>query len=169
MSHRPWKLFVFSASLLLCMTLAPAAFAARSAPDHTQTGSDIIVASNEEAGELTCFGCSVRVRGHVLGDVTTFGGSVLLEEGGQIDGDATTFAGGVRLERGVQIKGDVTVFGGRIRRDPSSTIGGEVTNFGGGIWMLLIFVLPLAVLGLFITFIVWLIRRLMRPALAAAA
>ena len=163
MNYRFRQLVLTCAAVVCCVTLAVASAAGKSAPDRAQTGSDIIVGPNEQAGELTCFGCSVRVRGHVLGDVTTFGGSVVLEEGGQIDGEATTFAGGVRMEKDVKIKGDVTVFGGRIRRDPTATIGGEVTNFGGGIWILLIFVLPLAFLGLFIAFVVWLIRKLIQP------
>lgn len=161
----PLRLF---ACLFAVTALSGLGFA-NSAPDHTQFGSDIFVGPNEQAGELTCFGCSVRVRGHVLGDVTTFGGSVALEEGGQIDGEATTFAGGVRMEKEVTIKGDVTVFGGRIRRDPTATIGGEVTNFGGGFWIVLIFALPLVFLGLFIAFIVWIVRKLTQPSVPAAA
>lgn len=162
-------LLSFAATLLCFATTASATSPARSAPDRTQTGTDIIVGPNDQAGELTCFGCSVRVRGHVLGDVTTFGGSVVVEEGGQVDGDATTFAGGVHMEKDVNIKGDVTVFGGRIRRDPSATIGGEVTNFGGGIWIAVIFGLPLVFLALFIALVVWLIRKLTQPAVPAAA
>lgn len=164
-SHLPLRLFacLFAVTALSSLSLAS------SAPDRTQTGSDIIVRPNEEAGELTCFGCSVRIRGHVMGDVTTFGGSVVVEEGGQIDGEATTFAGSVRMEKDVKIKGDVTVFGGRIRREPTATIGGEVTNFGGGIWIAIIFGLPLIFLALFIALIVWLIRKLMHPAVPAAA
>ena len=165
--HRP--VLLVCALLACCASIAAAEPSGKNASDRTQTGSDIIVAPNEQTGELTCFGCSVRVRGHVLGDVTTFGGGVTLEEGGQIDGDATTFAGGVHMEKGVTIKGDVTVFGGRIRRDSTATIGGEVTNFGGGIWLVIIFGLPLVFLGLFIAFVVWLVRKLTQPALPAAA
>lgn len=157
------QFLLICAAVVCCVTVAIAGPTGKSAPDRTQTGSDIMVGPNEEAGELTCFGCSVRVRGHVLGDVTTFGGSVVLEEGGQIDGDTTTFAGGLRMEKDVKINGDVSVFGGRVRRDPSATVGGEVTNFSGGIWILLIFVLPFVFLGLFIAFVVWLIRKLIEP------
>ena len=164
---RPFLLIC--AALVCYVTLATAAPAGKNASDRTQTGSDIIVAPNEQTGELTCFGCSVRVRGHVLGDVTTFGGGVTLEEGGQIDGDATTFAGSVHMEKDVTIKGDVTVFGGRIRRDSTATIGGEVTNFGGGIWIVIIFGLPLVFVGLFIAFVVWIVRKLTQPAVPAAA
>lgn len=169
MSYRTRCLHLVCAGWLVCMPISMVALSAKSAPDHTQTGTDINVGPSEETGELTCFGCSVRVRGHVLGDVTTFGGSVVVEQGGQIEGEATTFGGGLRLEKDATLKGDATVFGGRIRRDPSATIGGEITNFGGGIWMVLIFVLPLAFLGLFIAFVVWLIRKLIRPTVPAAA
>ena len=61
---------------------------------------------------MTCFACSVRVRGHVAGDVTTFGGSIVVEDDGEIGGDATSFGGDVRLDKGVKVAGGVTVFGG---------------------------------------------------------
>ena len=149
--------------LLLCLSLAellfPAAFA-----DSTHLGHDISVGPNEEISQATCFGCSVRVRGRVAGDVTTFGGSIVVEEHGQVGGDATTFAGDIRLDNEVSVHGDVTVFGGRIRRDPAATIGGDVTNMGGPGWIVLIVALPLAFVGLFVALAIWLIMRLLRPA-----
>ncbi len=169
MIYRLRCLSLLSVSLLVCMTMASFAQDKKAAPDLTQTGSDIRVGPDETAGELTCFGCSVHVRGHVLGDITTFGGSITLEDGAQVDGEATAFAGWLRLEKDTAVNGDATVFGGRIRRDPSARIGGEVTNFGGGIWIIIIFVLPLLFIGLFVTFVVWLIRKLIRPAVPAAA
>ncbi len=169
MSNRFHCLTLTFVSLLLCFAIPSVALQGKAAPDRTQTGSDIRVGPNEETGELTCFGCSVHVRGHVLGDVTTFGGSITVEEGGKIDGEATSFAGGLRLEKDAAVGGDASVFGGRIHRDPSASIGGEVTNFSGGVWIVLIFVLPLLFLGLLIAFVVWLIRKLLRPAVPAAA
>lgn len=154
--------------LVFVLGVSTAVFA-NSPRDRTQFGHEVIVASDEEVGEATCFGCSVRVRGRVSGDVTTFGGSVIVEQGGQIGGDTTTFGGNIRLDKLVQIKGDVTVFGGRIHRDPGATIGGDVTTFAGTIWLLVIFGLPFLVLGAFIAVLVWLIRRLLRPAIPAAA
>src|SRR5215469_3120900 len=132
--------------------------------ERTQFGRDIVVGPNEEVSDATCFGCSVRIRGHVTGDVTTFLGGVVLEDQGEIAGDTTTFGGNIRLSRGVKINGDVTVFGGRLRRDPEATIHGDVANFGGPIWLFVIFGLPLVILGAFIALIVWLVRRLLRPA-----
>lgn len=163
---RAFRLQVICTTLLFCLVSSSAAIA--ETPDRTHFGNAIRVSAGEETGELTCFGCSIYVRGHVMGDVTAFGGSVVLEDQGEIDGDTTVFAGGLRLAKEAKVGGDVAVFGGRIRRETGSSIGGEVSNFAGPVWLLLIFVLPFLVLGLFIFLVVWLIRRLMRPAVPAA-
>lgn len=137
--------------------------------DVTQVRRDITIGAGEEVSEATCFGCSVRVRGHVGGDVTTFGGSIIVEDQGQIDGDVTSFGGEIRLDQQVKVSGDVTVLGGHLRRDPAASVGGDVTNLGGAGWMILIFVIPLAFIGALAALIVWFIRRLLRPSLPAAA
>ncbi len=137
--------------------------------DRTQFGHNISVGTGEEVSEVTCFGCSVRVRGHVASDVTTFGGSIVVEDQGEVGGDTTTFAGSVRLEKDAKVAGDVTVFGGQVHRDAAATVRGDVTNFGGAGWLVLIFGLPLVMFGAVIAFIIWLVRRLMRPAVPVAA
>jgi hypothetical protein len=154
---------------LLFLTLALSSALADNTRDRTQFGHDINVGTDESIGDVTCFGCSVRVRGHVTTDVTVFGGSVTIEDQGQIGGDATVFGGGVRLEKQARVGGDVTVFGGRIHRDGGTTIGGDVTNFAGSIWLLLIFGLPVMLFAGFIALIVLLVRRLTRPSVPLAA
>jgi len=154
--------------LLFCLTLSATAFADGS-HERTQVGNNISIGPGEEVSEATCFGCSIRVRGHVAGDVTTFGGNIVVEDQGQVDGDATSFGGGIRLDKDVKVSGDVTVFGGRIRRDPAATVGGDVTTMGGPGWIVLIFLAPLIVLGIFVALVVWVIRRLLRPSVPAAA
>jgi hypothetical protein len=142
-----------------------AAFAQDSSPDHTQFGSNITIGPNEQAGDVTCFGCTVRIHGHVMGDATVFGGSIILEGEGQVDGDVTDFGTGVRLGKEAKIGGDVTVFGGAVRRDTSSSVGGEVTTFTGSFWLVLIFGLPVALLGAILALAVWIVRRLTQPAI----
>jgi len=137
--------------------------------DLTQVGHTIVIGSGQEVGDATCFGCSIRVHGHVNGDVTSFGGSVTVEDQAQIDGDVTVFGGGIRIDHDVKVAGDITIFGGQIHRDATASIGGDVTSFSGGGWILLIFVLPLVLFGGFVTLVVWLIRRLLRPAMPAVA
>jgi len=137
--------------------------------DRTEWGHNITIGPGDDATELTCFGCSVRIRGHVAGDVTVFGGNIILEDKGEMGGDATAFLGEVRLEKEVRVGGDVTAFGGRIRRDSTAIIGGDVSNFAGTGWLFLVIGLPLLTLGALVALIVWLIRRLMRPAVPLAA
>jgi hypothetical protein len=156
-----------SASLLFCVVLSAAAFGSAS-HDRTQVGSNIMIGPGEEVEDATCFACSIRVRGHVSSDATAFGGSVIVEDDGRVDGDVTTFGGGIRLGKEVSIKGDVTVFGGRIQRDPTASVGGDVTTMGGPGWMVLIFLTPFIFLGLFVALIVWIVRRLLRPAAPVA-
>jgi hypothetical protein len=88
--------------LLFVGALSGTAFA--DAPrDRTQVGSNITIRPGEEAGDVTCFGCSIRVRGHVSSDATAFGGSVILEDEGEIDGDITTFGGSIRLGKEAKV------------------------------------------------------------------
>ncbi len=155
--------------MALAGALSSAAFADGSR-DRTQFGHDISIAPGEEVSDVTCFACSVRVRGHIAGDVTTFGGSVVVEDDGQIAGDMTSFGGDVRLDKGVKIAGDVTVFGGRLRRDSEAVVNGDVTNFSGTGWLFLVFGLPLVILGALLALVIWLVRRVIRrPAMPVAA
>jgi hypothetical protein len=149
-------------------SISAAAFADGS-HDRTQFGHDVTVASGEVVNEVTCFGCSVRIRGHVSTDVTTFGGSVIVEENGSVGTDITTFGGNLRLEKGVRIGHDVTIFGGRLLRDSEASIGGDVTTFTGSVWMILIFALPLLFVAGLVVLIIWLVRLATRPTIPAAA
>jgi predicted acyltransferase (DUF342 family) len=120
--------------LLMALSLMPFLCAAAfgdGSHDRTQAGRNITIPPDEEASDVTCFGCSVRVIGHVASDVTTFGGNVIVEDQGEVDGDITTFAGSIRLDKEVKVGGDVTVFGGHIRRDPASAVGGDLTSMSG--------------------------------------
>jgi cytoskeletal protein CcmA (bactofilin family) len=159
---------LLSAGLIFMVAVSSAAFADRDR-ERTHVGNNIVIGPDEEVSEATCFGCSIRVRGHVSGDVTAFGGSIVIEDQGKVNGDATTFGGDIPIEKTAKIARDVTVFGGRIRRDPASIIGGDVTTMGGPGWMFLIFLLPVIFLGLFVALIVWLIRKLLQPSVPATA
>jgi hypothetical protein len=162
------RLSLLSACLIFLLAPSTAAFAGGDR-DRTQVGHNINIGPDEEVTDATCFGCSIRVRGHVTGDLTAFGGSLVIEDQGQVNGDATVFGGDVRLDKNVKVGGDVTVFGGRIRREPGATVGGDVTNMGGHSWIVLIILAPLVFLGAIVFFIIWLIRRMTRPSLPAAA
>src|SRR5579883_987951 len=81
-------------SSLLCTILATAFSAspafAKDSSDITQFGHDVRIEADQTADQVTCFGCSVYVRGQVAGDITTFGGNIVLEDGGRIAGEVTS-------------------------------------------------------------------------------
>jgi len=157
-----FNLLVVFICLLLTLSVSPAAFA-QGGNDRTQFGTDITIGPNQEVGDINCFGCSVRVRGHVASDVTVFFGTVTIEEQGEVAGDVTDFGRGVRLEKNAKVGGDVTVFGGPVRRDSEASVGGDVTNFNGVIWLVIVFGLPFAIFAAIIALIVWIVRRATRP------
>jgi hypothetical protein len=155
-----------SLSGLVFAALSGAAFGA-GPHDRTQFGHDISVGPDEEVTEVTCFGCNVHIRGKIQGDVTVFGGNILVEDQGQVGGDTTCFGGDIRLDKGSSAH-DVTVFAGRLHRDPAATVEGDVTAFSGALWLVLIFGLPFVLVGAFIALIVFLIRRLTHPGVPVA-
>ena len=70
-----------SSLLLLAILLVPSRQSAESNPDRFQFNHDIHIEADEKAGDVTCIGCSVYVRGQVSGDVTAIAGSVFAESG----------------------------------------------------------------------------------------
>jgi hypothetical protein len=166
--NRRSALLCVVAIVLLALGLSAAAYA-KSNSSITRFGNNITVGPTDEVADLTCFGCNIRIRGLVAGDVTTFGGSIAVEDQAQVAGDVTSFGGNLRLEKAVKLSGDVTVFGGTVDRAPEASIAGDVTTFGGRGWILLIFALPFVMLGLFIAFVIWLVQRLRGPAVPATA
>jgi len=105
----------------------------------------------------------VYVRGNVGGDITTFHGSVVLEDNAAVGGEVTAFLGDVRADSGTKIGGDVTVFSGTIHRQQGAEIGGEVTTMDGTFWFFLIFIVPILFLIGIVALIVWLVQRNRRP------
>ncbi len=141
---------------------------AKSRPDRTQFNRDIRVESGEKTGDVTCFNCSIYIRGEVSGDATAFHGRIVVETGASVAGDATAFLGDVRVEPGSRLAGDVTVFGGSLHRDTGAAVAGDVTSFENKVWVFLILLIPLVFVGLIIALIVWLVERSRRSVPVAA-
>ena len=154
---------ILAISLILA---APALGQKRS--DRFQFNHDIIVEPGETSGDLECMNCSIFVRGEVAGDVSVIHGNLVLEHESKVTGDVCTVLGDLRLQSGAQVQGDAAAVGGTVRRAPDATIRGDVTSLGGGGWVVLIVFLPLALIGGFVAFIVWLIARLRRRTPVAA-
>ena len=155
-----WNRAVFV--LLAALLVSSQAFA-KGGSDITQFGHDIRIAEDQRATEVTCFSCSVYVRGQVSGDITTFAGNVVLDQGAMVAGEVTSFWGDVRADENTKIAGDLTVMGGRLRRQPSAMIAGEVTIFQSRELVWLMVLSPFLVLAGIIALIIWLVRRNRRP------
>ena len=153
--------------LAISVLLAAPALAQKKS-DRFQFNHDIIVEPGETSGDLECMNCSIFVRGEVAGDVSVIHGNVVIEQGAKVTGDVSTVLGDLRLQSGSQIQGDAAAVGGTVRRAPDATIRGDITSLGGAGWVVLIVFLPLALIGGFVAFIVWLIARMRRPAPVAA-
>ena len=150
--------------LVLLVLVAPTLALSGDTHEYTQFGHSIYIGPDQKTGDVTCFLCSVRVRGQVGGEITTFGGNVTLEDSASVGGDVTAFGGTVRLGPETKIGGELTVMGGRLMRDPKALVGGDVTTFGGQGWLFVIFGLPLLIFAGIIALIVWLVQRRQRPA-----
>jgi predicted membrane protein len=112
--------------LLLCGVLfsiaaiAPAAAAqtgpvGRVAFFHTTT-----IESSDTVTDVLCIACSVRVRGHVTGDIVTIGGGLVSQ--GIVDGDVVAIGGGVEVRSEGRLGGDVFSLGGYIDKVSGGTI-----------------------------------------------
>ena len=151
-------------SLLIVLLLVAPAFALSvDSREYTQFGHSIYIGPDQQTGDVTCFFCSVRVRGQVGGEITTFGGNITLENDSSVGGDVTAFGGTVRLASATRIGGELTVMGGTLVRDPNAQIGGDVTTFSGQGWLFVIFGLPVLIFAGIIALIVWLVQRRQRP------
>jgi len=143
-------------AFLLTFAIPGAAFAQQGDQDRVEFGRNITVEAGQTSGDISCFNCSVYVRGTVNGDIAVFGGRVVVE--GKVKSDIAVFWGTVRLEDGAQAGGDVAAFGGAIRRAPTAAIHGEVVSFGRG-WVLLPVLILVVIVWLIVALIVWLVTR----------
>ena len=144
------------AAIAVTLVLGVATFAQKSDEDRVEFGHNITVQEGQTAGDISCFNCSVYVRGTVNGDIAVFGGRVIIE--GSVKHDIAVFWGTVRLEDGAAAVGDVAVFGGAIKRAPTATIHGDTIAFGR-VWALLPVGVVVVVVWLIIALIVWLVTR----------
>jgi len=130
--------------------------------DRFQTNRDIHVETNDNPNDVTCFRCSIYVRGEVRGDVTALGGNIVLESGAQVHGDTTSIMGDIQLGADTNADRDVTAVGGAVRRDSQAVDKGDVTALEGQGWLALVFLVPLVMLGGLLALIVWLVLWLVR-------
>lgn len=144
---------------LVCFGLGAIALAQQPG-DEVGYGRTITVPAGETHGDITCFDCTVYVRGTVAGDVAVFGGQAVIE--GTITGDVAVFWGDIRLGDGAHIGGDADALGGSVKRSPTAAVKGDAVSFGRGTFMagsILGLAITAALVFLFIWLLIWLFRR----------
>lgn len=115
-----------AALLLLISTLSIATPAQTKIPanhDRLKALKSIVIEGDETASDVQCFLCNVHVRGHVTGDIVTFGGSIFVD--GRVDGDAVAFGGRIESNSNSKIFGDAAAIGGYVNRQNNSVIVGD--------------------------------------------
>ncbi|HEU5199570.1 MAG TPA: polymer-forming cytoskeletal protein [Ktedonobacterales bacterium] len=125
-----------AAFLFLCLCCALAIgtgvfFSFSRSCSQGNAGSSVTVPQGQNTDDVRACGGSVTVLGHVTGDVTDYGGRIMVAESGRVDGDIQSYGGSVEIA-GV-VGGDVKSYGGRITLDDSAQVGGDVVAYGGGI------------------------------------
>jgi hypothetical protein len=161
--------FQHLAILIISLALAvPFAFAKNDGSEITQFGRDIRIGADQKAADVTCFNCSVYVEGQVAGEITTFHGNIILQDGAMVGGELTAMLGDVRLGNDSKVAGELTVLGGKLRRPPTASVAGDVTVMEGAAWLYILVLSPFVFLAGVIALIVWAVRRRRRPATAYA-
>ena len=115
-------LVVLVAVLVLVGTLPGLA-----AAQETRTGGTVVVAADEEVGELTAAGGTVLIEGTVDGDLTAFAGNVQID--GTVTGDVTAIGGNVWIAG--DVSGDVSALSGNVLLEEGATIGGSLSAAAG--------------------------------------
>jgi hypothetical protein len=82
--------------------------------DIMRVGSDITIDEDQTVtGDVLAVGASVRVKGHVEGNVASMGGNIYLEPTARVDGDVVTMGGELQEEPGASVGGQRVVGLGR--------------------------------------------------------
>ena len=148
----------FLSNLFIILVLGLLAWA-KGNPDITQFGHDIRIEPGQKVGDVTCFNCSIYVRGESTSDLTAFHGDIFVGENAVVAGDVTGFLGDARLANGAKISGDVTVFGGMLHRQAGAMVSGDVTTFENRFLTVLMLLSPFVVLAVIVALIVWVVQR----------
>lgn len=125
-----------AAFLFLCLCCALAIgtgvfFSFSRSCSQGNAGSSVMVLQGQKTDDVRACGGNVTVLGHVTGDVTDYGGRIMVAESGRVDGDIQSYGGSVEIA-GV-VGGDAKSYGGRITLDDAAQVGGDVVTYGGSI------------------------------------
>jgi hypothetical protein len=108
-------------AVLALFFVAAAVPRAHADDDRVSFFNSINVGEGEEAHDLVCILCSIRIDGTAHGDTVAILGSI--RSNGPIDGDAVTILGNINLGRDARIGGDCVAVLGSVRHYTSNQVG----------------------------------------------
>jgi len=114
-----------SVRLGLLMIVFIGLFAAATADADFRFGEKIIVEEGCTIDDAFSFGDDVLVYGTVKKSAVSFGGNVVVKNGGTIKGDAVSIGGDVIIGNNAVIREDAVTFGGRVRINHGGEVHGE--------------------------------------------
>ena len=88
-------------------------------------GDELVIEAGKTAEEAISIGSNVRVYGTVTTTAFSFGGDVIVENGGDVKGDAVSFGGDVKVRRHGMVHKDAVSIGGSVRVDNDGTVLGS--------------------------------------------
>lgn len=91
-------------------------------------GNSVVIEADEEARDVVVFGGRLTIRGRVIGDAVSIGGSVLLESGGEVTGDLAAIGGPATVEAGAEVHGDLISVGNEVQLDDGAILGGKLVE-----------------------------------------
>jgi hypothetical protein len=101
--------------------------------DRTVTGGHMTISKGESVGDVVVLGGSVDILGDVAGDLSVFGGSAHVHDGGEVHGDAVMLGGALDVDDGATIDGDVSRIGGSFHSGSNAHVGGESRDEKSGL------------------------------------
>lgn len=90
-------------------------------------GKEVVVRKGSTVDEAVSFGDDVRVFGTVDGDAVSFGGDVIIENGGKVRKQAISFGGDVIVKQNGTVK-DAASLGGEVHVRDGGTITGKTDD-----------------------------------------
>ena len=117
------RFFLAMLALIFFAAVVPRAHAN---DDRVSFFNSINVAEGEDAHDLVCIFCSIRIDGAAHGDAVSILGGI--RSNGPIDGDAVSILGNINLGRDAHVGGDCVAILGSVRHSAGNQVGRDVVE-----------------------------------------
>lgn len=94
-------------------------------------GDKLVIKAGDTVKDAICFGDDVQIYGTVKDSAVSFGGDVIVENGGLVMGDVVSLGGDIRIRNNGIVKKDAVSVGGEIKIDCGGEILGEKVDLSG--------------------------------------